>query len=114
MRLQHRIQPGFEIQLVAGEYRPVKQNLLVAVDDPGQVDPDVELFEDLQLHLTARHGDEGQRRDDVGIAGGLRCLLAEVQRVIGLDRFGVLADFLAADQKIVVVPIVGPDDVAGK
>ena len=52
-------------------------DLLVAVDDPGQVDADVEVAEDVQLHLTARDGDERQRRDDVGIAGGPGRLLIE-------------------------------------
>ena len=114
MRLQNRIQPGVEIQLVSGDYRSVEKDLLVAVNDPGEVDAHVELFENLQLNLTAGHGDKGQRRHHVGVTGGPGRLLVGVQRVIGLNSRGVLADLLPADQEVVVIPVVGSDDVAGE
>ena len=118
--LQHRGQEAAGIavadgkQFVACDDRAMEEDLLVAMDDPGQIDADIELFEDFQLHLTAGHGDEGQRRDDIGITGGLGGLLAEVHGVIGLNSRGVLADLLPADQKIVVISVVGSDDVAGE
>ena len=90
----------------------MEEDLLVAVNHPGQVDPDIELLEDLQLYLAARYRNEGQRRDDVRVTGVPGSLFTGVQRVLGLDRGRVLADLLPADQEVVVVAVVGPDDVA--
>ncbi len=114
MRFDNRIQPGIEEQFVARHDPAVKLDLLIAVNDAGDIDADIEVAEDVELHLASRDRDERQRRHHIGVARGLGRFLAEVQRIVGLDRLGVLADFfLPADQVIVRIAIVGSNDVAG-
>src|ERR1700739_4224658 len=92
-----------------GQDRPVEPELLVTMEDPGDVDRDVELGEDLQLHAPTGDGQERQRRHDRGVAGGCGIAFAEVRRVIVLYRERELPDLLATDLEIVGCPVMGAD-----
>ncbi|CEJ32182.1 Putative uncharacterized protein [Mycobacterium tuberculosis variant bovis] len=104
---------GVEVQLVVGQDRPVEAELLVAMKDPGDVDRDIELGEDLQLHAPAGDRQEGQRGYQRGVTGRCGIRLAVVGRVVVFDRDRELADLLAPHQKVVRRPIMLADQCLG-
>jgi len=82
----------------------VKLELLVPVEDPGEVDRNFELGEDLLLHTPSGDGKERQRSDRCGVAGISSVGLAVVRRMVVLERGSKFADFLSADLEVVRCP----------
>ena len=96
-----------------GQDRPVEPELLVAVEDPGDVDRDAELGEDLQLHPPSRDRQERQRRHQLGITGVGGVGLVVVRRVVVFDRERELPDLLASDLEVVRCPVMAADESLG-
>src|SRR5947209_1741136 len=91
----------------------MEHELLVAVEDPGDVDRDAELGENLELHPPSRDRQECQRRDQLGIAGVGGVGLVVVRRVVVFHRERELPDLLASDLEVVRRAVMAADDVLG-
>src|SRR4051794_41978171 len=70
---------------------------LLAVHDPGVVDAEVRILDDLTARGQGEDDGEGRRGDDVRVAEGLRGGLVAVDRIRVVDGVGELTDLLPPD-----------------
>lgn len=82
--------------LVARGERSVVDELLLAVDDAGEVDAGLGVGDELRLDALREHDREGRRRDDVAVAGRAGRLDVGVQRAARAQSVGEITDVFAA------------------
>ena len=87
----------FRHEPVTGENRAVVDEPLVGVDHTGEVDAGIRVLDQLRVGTLGDDDGERRRRNQIGVAQGLRGLDVEVGWVGCLDGARELADFLAAD-----------------
>src|SRR6201993_3921836 len=83
------------------------------MEHPGNVDRDLELGEDLQLHAASGEREKRERRHEIRVSSGRGIMLAVVRRVVVLHRERELADLLPPDLEIVRCAVVAADESLG-